>query len=234
MAQKKYKGRLIVIEGVDGSGKQTQTQLLYDRLVKNGEKVMKISYPRYDKESSAMVKLYLSGAFGDDPDAVSPYIASTFYAADRYASFKEDYEAFLTQGGTVLADRYTTSNMVHQAGKISDDRERKKFLDWLWDYEFNLYGLPVPDQVFFLNIPPEINQELIKNRNNKITGQQEKDIHEKSEKHLRASYRSALALVAEYGWTEINCVAQGKLRSIESIHEEIWNAIHKKERNVND
>jgi len=160
MNQKKHKGRLIVIEGVDGSGKQTQTQLLYDRLIKNGEKVMKISYPRYDKESSAMVKLYLAGAFGEDPSQVSPYIASTFYAADRYASYKEDYEEFLNQGGTVLADRYTTSNMVHQAGKIRAADERKKFLDWLWDYEFNLYGLPVPDQVYFLNIPPEINEKL--------------------------------------------------------------------------
>ncbi|MBC3804848.1 aminotransferase class V-fold PLP-dependent enzyme [Acetobacterium fimetarium] len=228
MNQKKHKGRLIVIEGVDGSGKQTQTQLLYDRLIKNGEKVMKISYPRYDKESSAMVKLYLAGAFGEDPSQVSPYIASTFYAADRYASYKEDYEEFLNQGGTVLADRYTTSNMVHQAGKIRAADERKKFLDWLWDYEFNLYGLPVPDQVYFLNIPPKINEELIRNRNNKITGKQEKDIHEKSPEHLRESYQSALALVDDYGWTEINCVHQGKLRSIESIHEEIWNDINKK------
>jgi len=234
MNHKKHKGQLMVIEGVDGSGKETQTKLLYDRLLKQGEKVMKVSYPRYDKESSAMVKLYLSGAFGEDPSTVSPYIASTFYAADRYASYKEDYEDFLNQGGMVLADRYTTSNMVHQAGKIQDEKERKKFLDWLWDYEFNLYGLPIPDQVFFLNIPPEINEELIKNRNNKITGKQEKDIHEKSPEHLRDSYKSALALVHEYGWTEINCIHQRKLRSIESIHEEIWNCINTKESQSND
>jgi arginine/lysine/ornithine decarboxylase/thymidylate kinase len=230
--EKNHQGQLIVIEGVDGSGKQTQTQLLYDRLVKQGEKVMKISYPRYDKQSSAMVKLYLEGAFGKDPGTISPYIASTFYAADRYASYKEDYEDFLTQGGLVLVDRYTTSNMVHQAGKIKDPEERKRFLDWLWDFEFNLYGLPIPDRVFFLNIPPEINQQLIKNRNNKITGKQQKDIHENSPEHLRDSYRSALALVAEYGWTEINCVQNNQLRSIESIHEEIWECI--KERKSND
>ena len=230
--EKNHQGQLIVIEGVDGSGKQTQTQLLYDRLVKAGEKVMKISYPRYDKKSSAMVKLYLEGAFGQDPGTISPYIASTFYAADRYASYKEDYEDFLTQGGLVLVDRYTTSNMVHQAGKIKDPDERKRFLDWLWDFEFNLYGLPIPDQVFFLNIPPEINQQLIKNRNNKITGQQQKDIHESSPEHLRDSYQSALALVAEYGWTEINCVKNNQLRSIESIHQEIWECI--KERKLND
>ena len=230
--EKNHQGQLIVIEGVDGSGKQTQTELLYDRLVKAGEKVMKISYPRYDKKSSAMVKLYLEGAFGKDPGTISPYIASTFYAADRYASYKEDYEDFLNQGGLVLVDRYTTSNMVHQAGKIKDPEERKCFLDWLWDFEFNLYGLPIPDQVFFLNIPPEINEQLIKNRNNKITGKQEKDIHENSSAHLRDSYQSALALVAEYGWTEISCVQNNQLRSIESIHQEIWECI--KERKSND
>jgi len=230
--KKNHQGQLIVIEGVDGSGKQTQTELLYDRLVKDGEKVMKISYPRYDKKSSAMVKLYLEGAFGKEPESISPYIASTFYAADRYASYKEDYEDFLKQGGLVLVDRYTTSNMVHQAGKIKDPKERQRFLSWLWDFEFNLYGLPIPDRVFFLNIPPEINQQLIKNRNNKITGKQEKDIHENSPAHLSDSYHSALALVAEYGWTEINCVQDKQLRSIKSIHEEIWECI--KECKSND
>jgi len=229
--EKNHQGQLIVIEGVDGSGKQTQTELLYDRLLKEGQKVKKIAYPRYDKKSSAMVKLYLEGAFGKDPGTISPYIASTFYAADRYASYKEDYEDFLNQGGLVLVDRYTTSNMVHQAGKIKDPGERKRFLDWLWDYEFNLYGLPIPDQVFFLNIPPEINQQLIKNRNNKITGKQEKDIHESSPEHLRDSYHSALALVSEYGWTEINCVLNNQLRSIKSIHEEIWECIEERKKN---
>lgn len=227
------KGKLIVIEGVDGSGKQTQTELLYKRLIGNGQKVMLISYPRYDKESSAMVKLYLSGAFGEDPGDVSPYIASTFYTADRYASYKEDYEQFLMDGGIVLADRYTTSNMVHQAGKIKDSVERKEFLAWLWDYEFNIFGLPIPDRVFFLNIPPEINEKLMKNRDNKITGKAEKDIHEKSSEHLRDSYESALALVKEYDWTEIRCIKQGELRSIKNIHEEIWNEINIKERKTN-
>jgi len=229
-----HKGKLIVIEGVDGSGKQTQTELLYKRLIDNGQKVMLLSYPRYDKESSAMVKLYLSGAFGEDPGDISPYIASTFYTADRYASFKEDYEGFLNDGGIVLADRYTTSNMVHQAGKIKDPIERKRFLNWLWDYEFNLFGLPIPDRVFFLNIPPEINLRLMKNRANKITGKTEKDIHEKSPEHLRDAYESALALVDEYCWTEIRCINQGELRSIEDINEEIWNEINKKECKADD
>ncbi len=216
------KGRLIVIEGVDGCGKQTQTDLLYHHLKESGEKVIKIAYPRYDKESSAMVKLYLSGAFGEDPALISPYIASTFYTADRYASYKEDYQDFLKDGGTVLADRYTTSNMVHQAGKIKDPQEKKKFLDWLWDYEFNLFGLPIPNQVFFLNVPPQINQALIKERKNKINGEDQKDIHEKNQDHLRDSYESALELVDQYGWQEILCVTNGELRSVEAIHKEIW------------
>lgn len=222
MNENSSRGRLIVIEGVDGCGKQTQTDLLYQELKESGKKVMKIAYPRYDKESSAMVKLYLNGAFGDDPATVSPYIASTFYTADRYASYKEDYEDFLKAGGTVLADRYTTSNMVHQAGKIKDKNERESFLKWLWDYEFVLFGLPIPDQVFFLNMPPEVNQVLMRDRKNKINGENKKDIHEKSEHHLRDSYQSALEVAKKYKWTEIFCVLDGKLKSVKEIHKEIW------------
>ncbi|KNZ42581.1 dTMP kinase [Acetobacterium bakii] len=228
----KHKGKLIVIEGVDGCGKETQTKRLYERFREAGQKVMTISYPRYDKESSAMVKLYLSGAFGENPEDVSPYIASTFYTADRYASYKEDYEVFLNNGGIVLMDRYTTSNMVHQAGKIRDSHARKQFLAWLWDYEFKLFGLPIPDQVFFLNIPPAVNQKLIENRKNKMTGNAEKDIHEKSPEHLNDAYMSALALVDEYAWIEIRCISKGELRSIEDIHEEIWNYLNIKEDNT--
>lgn len=221
----KNKGRLIVIEGVDGSGKQTQSDLLYERLLTEGFPVKKVSYPRYQKDSSAMVKLYLSGAFGQDPDSVSPYIASTFYAADRYASYKEDYEAFYKDGGIVIADRYTTSNMVHQAGKIAVPEERDAFMNWLFDYEFNILGLPVPDQVFFLNIPPEINMKLMEGRANKMTGAAEKDIHEKSPEHLKNAYYNALALIDKYKWTEIVCVKEQKLRSIKDIHQEIYERV---------
>ena len=218
-------GKLIVIEGVDGSGKQTQTEKLYERMRREGRSVMKISYPRYDKPSSAMVKLYLSGAFGEDPSQISPYIASTFYAADRYASYKEDYEDFYRDGGIVLADRYTTSNMVHQAGKIADPKARRAFMDWLFDYEFNLMGLPQPALVFFLNIPPAINQKLMADRANKFTGEAAKDIHEKSPGHLKASYENALELAARYGWQEIHCAPGGVLRSVEDIHEEIYRKV---------
>jgi len=221
----KQKGQLIVIEGVDGSGKQTQTEKLYTRLSQEGQKVMKISYPRYDKDSSAMIRHYLAGDFGKDPSSVDAYIASTFYAADRYASYKEDYEDFYNQGGIVLADRYTTANMVHQAGKISDPKERERFLTWLYDYEFNLLALPKPDLVFFLNIPPRESAKLMENRANKITGEAKKDIHESHPEYLKQSYQNALELVTKYGWQEILCVNQNGLRSIEAIHEEIYQKV---------
>ncbi|SJZ87262.1 dTMP kinase [Garciella nitratireducens] len=216
------KGKLIVIEGVDGSGKETQSKKLYQRLKKEGFSVMQISYPRYDKASSEMVKAYLRGDFGDKPQDVSPYIASTFYAMDRYASYKEDYEQFYKAGGIVIADRYTTSNMVHQAGKIQDVKQRKKFLDWLWDYEFHLYGLPIPDLVYFLDIPVTMNQKLMKGRRNKFSGKKKKDIHERDLRYLQRSYKTALSLVDQYHWKRIPCMRAEKLRSIEEIHEEIY------------
>lgn len=218
---KSTKGRLIVIEGVDGSGKETQSERLNKALDSRGKRVMRIAYPRYDRDSSAMVRHYLAGDFGTDPDAVSPYIASTFYAADRYASYKEELEPFLASGGIVIADRYTTSNMVHQAGKIHDKKERRAFLDWLTDYEFDLLGLPEPNRVFFLDIPPEIGQKLIAGRPNKITGGEKKDIHESHPEYLLESYNNAVELIGLYGWTRIQCVRNGKLRSIDDIHDEI-------------
>jgi len=219
------KGKFFVIEGVDGSGKQTQTTKLYERLLAEGYKVMKLAYPRYDNPSSSLVKMYLNGDFGKDANAISPYIASTFYAVDRYASYKQDYEEFLNEGGIVIADRYTTANIVHQAGKIQDSEEKEKFLNWLWDFEFNLFGLPVPTKVFFLNIPPEISIKLMENRKNKFSGEEKKDIHESDENHVVNSYNNACSLIKKYNWNEVVCTKNGKLRTIEDIHEEIYNEI---------
>ena len=171
-------GKLFVIDGTDGSGKQTQLEQLEKRLIKENIEYKKVSFPNYDSPSSALVKMYLSGEFGKNAKDISPYIASTFYAADRYATFKMGYKEYYDNGGIILADRYTTSNMVHQAGKIKDETQRKKFLDWLCDFEFNLYGLPVPSEVFFLNMPVEKSLELIKKRENKFTHESKKDIHE--------------------------------------------------------
>ena len=160
-------GKIFVIDGTDGSGKQTQFMKLQERLTKENINYKTVSFPNYDSPSSSLVKMYLSGEFGTDAKKISPYIASTFYAADRYATYKKDLEEYYNNGGIILADRYTTANMVHQAGKIYNKEEREKFLNWLWDYEFNLYGLPIPNEVFFLKMPPEKSLELIKDRENK-------------------------------------------------------------------
>ena len=146
-------GKLFVIDGTDGSGKQTQFNKLKERFDKENIEYKVASFPNYDHKSSSLVKMYLSGEFGENAKDVSPYIASTFYAADRYATYKTTLEEFYQNGGNVLVDRYTTSNMIHQAGKIKDEAEREKFLEWLWDFEFNLYGIPVPTKTFFLNMP---------------------------------------------------------------------------------
>jgi dTMP kinase len=215
------KGRLIVIEGLDGSGKETQSRLLYEKLEEWGEKVMRISYPRYEKESSALVKMYLRGDFGENPDEVSPYISSTFFAADRYASYKTEYENFYNEGGIVIADRYTTSNMMHQGCKIRDKKERQRFLDWLWDLEFNLYKIPIPDKVMFLDIPPSFSMERIKDRKNKITNESQKDIHESNELHLRNAYEAAAEMVDKYDWTRIDCLKNGEPKTIGEINSEI-------------
>ena len=220
-------GKLFVIDGTDGSGKQTQFTKLQERLTKNNINFKTVSFPNYESPSSSLVKMYLSGEFGENAKDVSPYIASTFYAADRYATFKTGYQKFYDEGGIILADRYTTANMVHQAGKIKDKQERKKFLDWLWDFEFNLYSLPVPTEVFFLNMPVEKSLELIQNRDNKFTHNTKKDIHERDKSHLIDSYNAACEVAKEYNWYEIKCIKDNNLRTIEDIHEEIYKEVKK-------
>jgi len=220
-------GKLFVIDGTDGSGKQTQFNKLRERLENEGVNLKVVSFPNYDSESASLVKMYLSGAFGTNAQEVSPYIASTFYAADRYATFKTGYEEFYNNGGIILADRYTTANMVHQAGKIKDKAERKKFLDWLWDFEFNLYGLPVPTKSFFLNMPTEYAMKLMQDRENKFTHESKKDIHESDKNHLIDAYNADCELASEYYWHEVKCVKDDKIRSIEDIHEEIYQEIKK-------
>ena len=221
-------GKLFVIDGTDASGKQTQLSKLKERLDKEEIEYKSVSFPNYDSESSSLVKIYLNGELSEDPKEISPYIASTFYAADRYVTFKKEYEEYYKNGGIILADRYTTSNMVHQAGKIKDDKEREKFLNWLWDFEFNLYGLPVPTEVFFLNMPTEYAIKLMENRKNKITKEEKKDIHERSPEHLKDAYEEACKLSKKYNWKEIKCVKEGKIRSIEDIHEEIYQELKNK------
>ena len=220
-------GKLFVIDGTDGSGKQTQFDLLKKHLDEDHVEYRTVSFPNYDSPSSSLVKMYLSGEFGENAQEISPYIASTFYAVDRYATFKKDFFQYYNDGGIILADRYTTANMVHQAGKIKDKEERKKYLDWLFDLEFNIYGLPKPTTVFFLNMPPEKVKELIKNRENKFTHDSKKDIHERNPEHLKDAYQAACDLVSTYGWNQIDCVKDNEIRTREDIHNEIYSIVKK-------
>lgn len=219
------KGKLIIIEsGSDGSGKATQSEYLYNRLIKDNIKVRKVEFPNYKSEASALVKMYLRGDFGKDPSDVSPYIASTFFTVDRYASYKKDWEEFYKNGGIIISDRYTTSNMVHQASKFSTKKEKDDFLNWLWDFEFNLYGLPVPDKVFFLDMPVEFTQKLTFNRKNKITGEKEKDIHESNRKYLDTTYENGVYIAKKYGWERVECIENDKVKTIREISDFIYDS----------
>ncbi|MCR4435011.1 MAG: deoxynucleoside kinase [Clostridiales bacterium] len=219
------KGKLIVIEGVDSSGKATHTARLCQRLSEEGYRVRKVEFPDYKSPSSALVKMYLNGEFGSTPEEVNPYAASTFYAVDRFASYKTSWEDFYLSGGIVIADRYTMSNMIHQASKVKDEKERAGFLDWLLDFEFVKLGLPVPDCVVFLDMPPEYGQKLMQDRKNKFTGESEKDIHEKSYKFLLNSYRYACGMADTYRWNRVPCVGDGAIKGIHEIHQEIYSIV---------
>ncbi|HWR61371.1 MAG TPA: thymidylate kinase, partial [Clostridia bacterium] len=212
------KGKLIIIEaGSDASGKATQTKRLFTRMKNERYNIRKVEYPNYKSSSSALVKMYLNGEFGYRPEDVNAYAASTFYSVDRYASYTKEWKRYYENGGIVLADRYTTSNMVHQASKLEDEEERNKYLDWLWDLEFVKLGLPVPDMVIFLDVPPVVSNGLMCNRSNKITGGLKKDIHESDSEYLRKTYVNACRIAEKYNWKRIQCIEGSFLRSIEDI-----------------
>lgn len=220
------KGKLIIIEsGTDGSGKATQTQKLYEKLVAEGKKIRKITFPNYDSPACTLVKMYLKGEFGNNAEDVNAYAASTFYAVDRFASFKTDWEEFYNNGGIIISDRYVTSNMVHQAVKMNNENEREKYLDWLYDLEYNKYGLPVPDCVIFLDLSPDISEKLMKGRANKFTGEEEKDIHENNKEYLVNCYNNSLEIVNKYGWKRVKCNNEDGIRSVENISEEIYKLV---------
>lgn len=219
-------GKLIIIEsGSDASGKATQSELIYEKLKNEGVKVRKVQYPNYESESSTLVKMYLRGDFGKNADDVDAYIASTFFTADRYASYKTEWEDFYKDGGVVIADRYTTSNMVHQASKMAVE-DRDKYLDWLDDYEYGMFKMPRPDVVIFLNVPVEFSRKLMANRMNKFTGEKEKDIHERDAEYLERTYRNSLYIADKYEWKIVECIKDGELRSIDDINNEIYKIVH--------
>lgn len=218
-------GKLIVIEGSDGSGKETQSKKLYSRLLSEGKNVKLITFPNYKSRSSSLVKMYLEGEFGDDLDRLNTKAVSTFFAVDRFASYKKDWEEFYLGGGIVIADRYTTSNMVHQAAKMDCDKDKEEYLDWLWDLEFNLYGLPIPDKVIFLDVKPEISRKLMEGRNNKISNENQKDIHERNSEFLKSSYKNSLFVSERYNWSKISCVHKDEILSVDFIHELIYEEV---------
>lgn len=216
-------GKLIAIEGVDASGKETQTELLHRRL----PQARLVQFPNYQSDSSALVKMYLRGDFGGRADDVSPEVASVFFACDRFASYKTDWGDYYNQGGIVIADRYVTSNMIHQACKIEDPARRQAFLAWVEEFEYGLMGLPRPDLVIFLDMPPEYAARLMKERRNKIDGKREKDIHERDNTYLRRAYDTAVAVAEQMGWSRLVCAADGVIKTPEEISAEVWRNVEK-------
>ena len=217
-------GKLIVFEGTDGSGKSTQFRKLTERLEQEQVTFQKLVFPQYEKESSALIRMYLHGEFGSRPDDVNAYAASTFYAVDRYASYRQVWEEYYQNGGLLLSDRYTTSNAVHQASKEPPEK-REEFFRWLYDLEYNRMGLPQPDLVLYLDVPTSFTEQLMRSREQK-TGTTA-DIHEKDMAYLQTCRETASQAADYYGWTRISCVRDGALRSIEDIHNEIYGHVVK-------
>ena len=212
-------GKLIVIEGTDGSGKSPQFRMLSDRLEAEKVAFQHIVFPRYKEESSALIRMYLGGTFGDKPSDVNAYAASSFYAVDRYASYKMDWGKWYEEGGLVLSDRYTTSNAVHQTSKVHKEKQAE-YLKWLYDFEYDKLGLPCPDLTIYLDVPTEFTKMLMRCRE-AATGTHA-DIHEMDLSYLTTCRETGRSAARYYGWTVISCVADGAMRSIEDIHEEIY------------
>lgn len=211
-------GKLIVIEGLDGSGKNTQSEKLFTYLKDAGKNVRKVSFPNYSSQSSALINMYLAGEFGSTADSVNPYAASSFYAVDRYASYKTTWGDFYNEGGIIIADRYTTSNAIHQCSKLPR-RKWSSFLEWLFEYEYKYMGIPEPDCVIFLKVVPEVSQKLLAKRYS--NDENKKDIHERDLDYLHRSSNAADYCAERLGWNVIECSADGEMRSVEDIFADI-------------
>ncbi len=215
-------GKLIVFEGTDGSGKTTQFALLTKRLKSLGIDFRTMDFPQYSEPSSALIRMYLGGEFGSKPSDVNAYAASTFYAVDRYASYRKVWGKYYQEGGLMLSNRYTTSNAVHQASKLPEG-ERKAYLDWLFDLEYRLLGLPAPDLVVYLDMPTELTEKMMRKRE-AVSGTQA-DIHEQDEAYLRRCRENANEVARLCGWTVIRCGRDGAPRTIEDIQGEVWEQV---------
>lgn len=215
-------GKLIVFEGTDGSGKATQAQLLGARLQERGIPFRELDFPRYGNPFAEPARLYLDGALGKNPGDVSAYAASALFAVDRYASYKQDWGAAYEAGELILANRYTTSNAVHQASKLPPD-ERTEFLNWLFDLEYCRLGLPRPDLVLYLDLPTELSEQMLRQRE-RSTGVKA-DIHEQDDAYLRGCRMNARQIARDLNWTMVNCARDGRVRSVEDIHAEVWRKV---------
>lgn len=210
-------GVIITIDGLDGSGKATQASKLKQWLEMEGVQTKLISFPDYSSDSSALVKMYLKGDFGKDPFEVNPYAASTFYAIDRYAQYKLDWESYYNNGGIIIADRYISANIIHQGCKLPKER-RLDFYKWVYNYEVGKLGLPKETLTILLEVEPEVSMQLIRERNR---GNSNNDIHETNLEYLEACYENAIYAADNLGWRRINCVDGGKMRSTDDILDSI-------------
>ncbi|MEG2119360.1 MAG: thymidylate kinase [Pseudoflavonifractor sp.] len=216
-------GKLIVFEGTDGSGKSTQFSRLCERLTDRGTPFQKLIFPQYQEPSSALLTMYLQGEFGAHPDDVNAYAASTFYAVDRYAAWKKVWGKYYRDGGLVLSDRYTTSNAVHQACKLPEDRW-EDFFRWLFDFEYGKLGMPAPDLVIYLDMPTEKAVEMLRSRESATHTRG--DIHEVDTAYLAKCRSTAHRAAEQYGWRMISCVDKhGNVREIDEIHAEVWGIV---------
>lgn len=216
------KNTLIAFDGLDGAGKETQTKLLTEYFEKNNIPYRYLSFPTYHKDWSRLVECYLKGEFGENPDGVNPYAASSFFACDRYISYILDWKKDYNGGKIILCNRYTTANAVHQLSKLDESRW-DGFLAWLYEYEFEKLGIPKPDLSIYLCVTPDIALKHILSRS--AEGDRKMDIHEKSRLHLEKSHKAALYSAEKLGWVTVDCVSDGNMRSIEDIHNEITGII---------
>ena len=217
-------GKLIVIEGTDGSGKSTQFKKLTDRVTAEGIEFQKLVFPQYAEPSSALIRMYLGGEFGSNPSDVNAYAASAFYAVDRYASFKKVWGQWYDNGGLILSDRYTTSNAVHQTSKEPAEKQLD-FLKWLYEFEYDQLGMPCPDLVIYLDVPTAFTEKLMRSREQQTNTKA--DIHEQDLQYLATCREMGRKAAGYYGWHIVNCVQDGQMRSIEDIHEEIYALVKK-------
>ncbi|MBR4950070.1 MAG: deoxynucleoside kinase [Clostridia bacterium] len=217
-------GKLIVIDGLDASGKETQVKLIFEKLKKEYDKVIRLDFPNYDKPYCEPVKMYLNGEFGKNPDDVNAYAASTFFAVDRYASYMSEWKKYYDEDYIIICDRYASSNPIYQLTKLKEE-EKQAYLDWVYDFEFEKLSIPKPDMVIFIDMPPEYSFKLIEKRAKETD--HNVDIHEQNKNFLIQCYESALYCADYYKWEKINTIKDNEIMSREEISQMIYETIKK-------